>query len=118
MGAWIETIVPTTVHKRESRSHPIWVRGLKLMFYKVLQLCKQSHPIWVRGLKLGVNPPTMQQPKSHPIWVRGLKRPLHIVNKYTGESHPIWVRGLKPILCLFLYNLTQVAPYMGAWIET
>ena len=33
-------------------------------------------------------------------------------------SHPMWVRGLKPALAANVFPTTQVAPYVGAWIET
>ena len=34
------------------------------------------------------------------------------------ESHPSWVRGLKHCRCLHLLLASQVAPLVGAWIET
>ena len=39
-------------HLLNMRSHPTWVRGLKLII--ALRICLQqvSHPTWVRGLKL------------------------------------------------------------------
>ena len=36
---------------RQSKSHPMWVRGLKLIRHKNNTLIKTSHPMWVRGLK-------------------------------------------------------------------
>ena len=56
----------------------------------------KSHPTWVRGLKLfkeiGVY---AIDPESHPTWVRGLKY-LHISGlDGIAVSHPTWVRGLK-----------------------
>ena len=56
--------------------------------------------------------------KSHPEWVRGLKL------KKVGEfvkillSHPEWVRGLKQEVQQLNGRLTDVAPRVGAWIET
>ena len=32
-------------------------------------------------------------------------------------SHPMWVRGLKPVFSPWAAPM-QVAPYVGAWIET
>ena len=51
MGAWIETIcqLPT---RAKARSHPTWVRGLKLCLSSCRLLIMLSHPTWVRGLKL------------------------------------------------------------------
>ena len=34
------------------------------------------------------------------------------------RSHPTWVRGLKRLLISILHLLREVAPYVGAWIET
>ena len=39
-------------HLLNMRSHPTWVRGLKLLCYDTYQLAAASHPTWVRGLKL------------------------------------------------------------------
>ena len=51
MGAWIETLaMPPNI--KFGGSHPIWVRGLKLVPSKGIEIRFQSHPIWVRGLKL------------------------------------------------------------------
>ena len=33
------------------------------------------------------------------------------------QSHPVWVRGLKRMRGIVI-RVTQVAPCMGAWIET
>ena len=35
------------------QSHPVWVRGLKLLNDGLLCLHNESHPVWVRGLKPG-----------------------------------------------------------------
>ena len=55
---------------------------------------------------------------SHPTWVRGLK--LELYHRYTAShaSHPTWVRGLKHSLVNFSIDVYNVAPYVGAWIET
>ena len=34
------------------RSHPMWVRGLKLAYQKIVNDHYKSHPMWVRGVKL------------------------------------------------------------------
>ena len=33
-------------------------------------------------------------------------------------SHPMWVRGLKHVLLVANIRVIQVAPHVGAWIET
>ena len=78
-------------------SHPVWVRGLKQTLPKILLVFWQSHPVWVRGLKL------VEKKKKH------YKR---------KRSHPVWVRGLKLISILALSHAIEVAPRVGAWIET
>ena len=51
VGAWIETGTKSGLNF-QSRSHPVWVRGLKLddALGEVAGV-GQSHPVWVRGLK-------------------------------------------------------------------
>ena len=34
------------------------------------------------------------------------------------RSHPTWVRGLKHNLVFICFVFGEVAPYVGAWIET
>ena len=55
---------------------------------------------------------------SHPTWVRGLKplRQTYLCND--DASHPTWVRGLKLRCNLPICISADVAPYVGAWIET
>lgn len=82
-------------HLLNMRSHPTWVRGLKLLELFCLSGIVTSHPTWVRGLKHaeGVRmdvamvvapyvgawietrpcyPPSVEH-RSHLTWVRGLK---------------------------------------------
>ena len=75
--------------------------------------------MWVRGLKHGVKVVCFKPArKSHPMWVRGLK----LESRFTGisdlASHPMWVRGLKHTHVYKDMKYTDVAPYVGAWIET
>ena len=55
---------------------------------------------------------------SHPTWVRGLKLHDVLTSDWQTLSHPTWVRGLKLCLVVLLITSLQVAPYVGAWIET
>ena len=74
--------------------------------------------MWVRGLKpynLGY---TRILVSSHPVWVRGLKPDKKHIPKTAPGSHPVWVRGLKLVLADPLTNANNVAPRVGAWIET
>ena len=52
------------------------------------------------------------------MWVRGLKLNAAFLVRNVVKSHPVWVRGLKPIASLFVTNDKNVAPRVGAWIET
>ena len=58
---------------------------------------------------------------SHPVWVRGLKRKQRLFGNLQGDgsaSHPVWVRGLKQQHAARYDGLHNVAPRVGAWIET
>ena len=55
---------------------------------------------------------------SHPMWVRGLKPLRRASVRHPSPSHPMWVRGLKRNNELVHEKTLQVAPYVGAWIET
>ena len=60
-------------HLLNMRSHPTWVRGLKLDLYQFFYNAKTSHPTWVRGLKPSKSETSVSNRRSHPTWVRGLK---------------------------------------------
>ena len=55
VGAWIETLILCT-RLINHRSHPSWVRGLKLNLFGQDKINQLSHPSWVRGLKLFFRP--------------------------------------------------------------
>ena len=61
-------------HLLNMRSHPTWVRGLKLSKRQSGRNKRTSHPTWVRGLKLSRKRVIKVQRTSHPTWVRGLKQ--------------------------------------------
>ena len=75
VGAWIETELTARTWIPTIKSHPTWVRGLKLPKRNDYNGVWWSHPTWVRGLK-------------------HLTLPINLLVKY--KSHPTWVRGLKP----------------------
>ena len=56
--------------------------------------------------------------RSHPTWVRGLKPFNASAAILIASSHPTWVRGLKPDGHPDLIPVVNVAPHVGAWIET
>ena len=120
-------------------SHPTWVRGLKhncAMFKLILVVApyvgawietfstaqqkriKRVAPYvgaWIETKEDGLQ---AASPQSHPTWVRGLKPYNKGEYRYRSLSHPTWVRGLK-LEQVEKINLDEnVAPYVGAWIET
>ena len=52
------------------------------------------------------------------MWVRGLKPATETKKGLKAESHPMWVRGLKQFWNMLWHHPCEVAPYVGAWIET
>ena len=52
------------------------------------------------------------------MWVRGLKPWESQKCGSFALSHPMWVRGLKHREDFYQPELDNVAPYVGAWIET
>ena len=52
------------------------------------------------------------------MWVRGLKQPTEKIHVFRTMSHPMWVRGLKHVVVTEGEERCEVAPYVGAWIET
>ena len=138
VGAWIETSLEQNINK-ETKSHPTWVRGLKLVRCRLCRPPCLSHPTWVRGLKL-------KETYLFPLYtcrtLRGCvdwNQNRYLEYKTGIESHPTWVRGLKHRFgrgfrlglgrtlrgCVdwnkfaaFVSLVACVAPYVGAWIET
>ena len=100
-----------------SRSHPTWVRGLKLIKTYAFTSIRASHPTWVRGLKLSVLMLTNQSKVAPYVgaWIETL---MNASRYFVLGSHPTWVRGLKRYSETLWPQLFRVAPYVGAWIET
>ena len=78
----------------------------------------ESHPMWVRGLKHFSAINALCGFQSHPMWVRGLKLIYVLEYLVIQRSHPMWVRGLKQKVARRTQQDLQVAPHVGAWIET
>ena len=77
-----------------------------------------SHPSWVRGLKHNNYIYDVSNLLSHPSWVRGLKQDYRRKTIGRDRSHPSWVRGLKQMQQALNQQQNEVAPLVGAWIET
>ena len=55
---------------------------------------------------------------SHPTWVRGLKRNLKELGLKSSEVAPYVGAWIETGKSLNPYRRSFVAPYVGAWIET
>ena len=74
--------------------------------------------MWVRGLKPPYIAPTPEGIVSHPVWVRGLKLLSHFNPLCLSDVAPrvgAWIETKEAIL---LGKVGDVAPRVGAWIET
>jgi len=79
-------------------SHPVRVRGLKLVFFYNSFPTKRVAPragAWVETSLMDI---ILQDPWSHPVRVRGLKQENEgKILDQESSSHPVRVRGLKPV---------------------
>ena len=116
VGAWIETDYPIR-HPQLPYVAPLVGAWIETKTAHTLASLSKSHPSWVRGLKLQYDSFVRIGVLSHPSWVRGLKLENVGVTKAAWASHPSWVRGLKPTFSL-VPTVDVVAPLVGAWIET
>ena len=73
----------------------MWVRGLKLMDCDVREFQSRSHPMWVRGLKphnLSTTGDLYPVAPYVGAWIETISG----TRTWCGRlSHPMWVRGLK-----------------------
>ena len=89
MGVWIETFYYCEILRSISKSHPVWVCGLKLDVSEESWSDDKSHPVWVCGLKLHPVSIFRDATLSHPVWVCGLKRLAYIAKHYIA-SHTLY----------------------------
>ena len=109
VGAWIETN-RLKYSFNLSRSHPMWVRGLKLVVLIRLIDVGKSHPMWVRGLKLLlllILPKVLTVAPHVGAWIETLTRYWTFV---FIKSHPMWVRGLKQFSLIEERNMISRTP--------
>ena len=86
----------TSANAWRCKSHPSWVRGLKLLWSPILQRLFPVAPLvgaWIEIIYIFI--PVLTLKASHPSWVRGLK--------YLNNST--------------VFRANRVAPLVGAWIE-
>ena len=94
------------------------MRGLKRDAAGGMLYCSKSHPTWVRGLKLEPDGNGFLNLVVAPYvgaWIETIRLSISHRN---ALSHPTWVRGLKPSAENQIIQNSRVAPYVGAWIET
>ena len=117
VGAWIETnfIIKIAIWFDVAPHVGAWIETSEPWASALFEM---SHPMWVRGLKLLIRLIDVGNLLSHPMWVRGLKQKHYQFSNHLRTSHPMWVRGLKLFrFCASLFK-KEVAPHVGAWIET
>ncbi len=118
VGAWIETL-DNALKVISVESHPVWVRGLKLLCFALsfrTSLVAPRVGAWIETRAQTATENTLR--RSHPVWVRGLKRKYPTLKSLIYKSHPVWVRGLKQQNQWNIEQWQRVAPRVGAWIET
>ena len=117
MGAWIET------SRCQGRTNPALVAPrvgawIETNIKAKAEYVNESHPVWVRGLKLIGKQRKDTKARSHPVWVRGLK--------LLGACDFCYACCVAPRVGAWIETATrnnstrfyQVAPRVGAWIET
>ena len=95
VGAWIET---WTYHNNRDfwTSHPVWVRGLKLLAYCLVFVVNNVAP------RVGA-------------WIETVLFVQHLNNAPVAPRVGAWI---ETCLRFWLSLLIMVAPRVGAWIET
>ena len=96
MGAWIETHKAFQGQSQEKVAPCVgaWIETKIIPLLGGVSI--PSRPVWARGLKLRVIRRQEAIIRSRPVWARGLKRPI--------RHRPD--------------RASNVAPCVGAWIET
>ena len=141
MGAWIETPVSISLLPSVLASHPMWVRGLKLLylFYIYLHTLVAPHVgAWIETLQRGEGFHSGGVAPHVGAWIETIGTE-DLYSRYSvaphvgawietfgrgtslsslAVSHPMWVRGLKQEKDKKLAMNMYVAPHVGAWIET
>ena len=74
--------------------------------------------MWVRGLKQLGKTWQITIGLSHPMWVRGLKQPLIDSSNFRDEVAPHVGAWIETCLVHAVQEANIVAPHVGAWIET
>ena len=73
MGAWIETKNVCKTLRNWFKSHPMWVRGLKLLLVVLEMQLNPVAPHVGAWIETSTDLYGIPDTTSHPMWVRGLK---------------------------------------------
>ena len=117
MGAWIETRIISCCFFQYSVAPRVgaWIETRRRVLPGVHVPVAPRVGAWIETLIS--NDENISQ-MSLPVWERGLK--LVILYLFFGftESLPVWERGLKQPSTSRSSHKDEVAPRVGAWIET
>ena len=99
------------------KSHPSWVRGLKLLTSLFLRFVTVAPLVgaWIETAQKSANKQNYKVAPLVGAWIETSSASVQIRGK---TSHPSWVRGLKHLIKQLCLTLSKVAPLVGAWIET
>ena len=117
VGAWIETLATCCASKAKV-SHPVWVRGLKLLMLFHTTLINNVAPrvgAWIETLN---SLQYITRLPSHPVWVRGLKRRFPSYFSHGQIVAPRVGAWIETLTVKLKALIRKVAPRVGAWIET
>ena len=56
--------------------------------------------------------------RSHPTWVRGLKHTFRSEQRNGSDVAPYVGAWIETTIAVTSFGMMAVAPYVGAWIET
>ena len=96
----------------------MWERGLKQKVVVVSVTCSLSLPMWERGLKQASLSHSARPKESLPMWERGLKPGDKSSRHHVADVAPHVGAWIETPLRIFLPTFQLVAPHVGAWIET
>ena len=140
VGAWIETdgeLLPYQWHDKVAPRVGAWIETFLLDIYPLACRVAPRVGAWIETMlppapsQLGDVAPRVGAwieteytehgkvtPLSPPAWGRGLKRGTFVRLEQNAKSPPAWGRGLKRLEPKRRERKFQVAPRVGAWIET
>ena len=94
MGAWIETVLKMLLSLRK-KSHPMWVRGLKLLRNMRCKSVNDVAPYVGAWIETWCSKILSWLVKVAPYVGAWIETPSLAKKPYDFTSHPMWVRGLK-----------------------